>query len=290
MTSTETSSEQLAHIKSLLDSANFDDYVQAATMCQSLIVSEGRRPDLLYYGNVLVHDPTLEAKASLKLERFDCALDTVNSLLKLDPRESHVILKAQILEELGECEQALETLEAANCVSTESKQMSARIQQRVKQEAGVPASKRSRRMPLVGPEEQTLYASYVDWMKGEGAKLEKIGLKYFYPSYRGIVARRRIFKGETVIFVPKSAIITLRTAKQGEVGAQLVAKNVQLTYPNNSFLSTYVLSEQAKKESKWKVLFEAFPKSVSNFPAFFTEEEKKLLTGSPFLGMNRVAK
>ncbi len=120
-------------------------------------------------------------------------------------------------------------------------------------------------------------------MKSGGAKLDKISLRCFGPSYRGIVAQRRIFLGEPVIVVPREEIVTVWMAKQTEIGAKLATREVPLIYPNNSLLSLFVLMEQAKSESKWHTVFEGFPKSVSNFPLFFTEEEKKLLIGSPFL-------
>ena len=137
----------------------------------------------------------------------------------------------------------------------------------------------------IASEELEMYKNYVAWMNQNGSKLDKIALKYFAKDFRGIVAKEDIHRGEAVIFVPKSVMITLKTAKQGKIGAQVVAKNCSLTYPNNSFLSSYVLHEQAVPSSKWKILFDAFPKNVSNFPIFFTDSEKKLLTGSPFLSI-----
>jgi len=127
--------------------------------------------------------------------------------------------------------------------------------------------------------------NYINWMKEQGTEMDKITIKYFSKDYRGIIAKKLIQKKEDVIFVPKCAIISLRTAKNGKIGQQLVEKKVSLAYPNNSFLSTYVLSEIANPASKWKVIFDAFPKNVSNFPIFFTETELNLLTGSPFLSI-----
>ncbi len=129
-----------------------------------------------------------------------------------------------------------------------------------------------------------MYKTYTDWMKSNGAKFDKIDIKYFYKDYRGIVAKEDIAKGENIIFVPLNGMITLRTAKSGVIGKKLAEKKVGLIYPNNSTLSTYVLSEIANPKSTWKLLFKALPRSVDNFPIFFTKAEKALLKGSPFLG------
>ena len=122
-------------------------------------------------------------------------------------------------------------------------------------------------------------------MRDEKASFDKIDLKYFYADYRGVTAKETIAKDECVIYVPIKRMITLSMARKGEIGKKLMDQKVSLVYPNNSFLSTYVLSEKSNPKTEWTMLFDAMPKSVSNFPIFFTEEEKKLLAGSPFLRM-----
>jgi len=122
-------------------------------------------------------------------------------------------------------------------------------------------------------------------MKEKGAKFDKVEIKYFYADYRGITAKEAISKEEDIIYVPKDGMITLNSAKQGVIGKKLIEKGVNLIYPNNSMLSTYVLSEQANPKTRWAWLFKAMPKTVNNFPIFFTEAEKVLLKGSPFLCM-----
>lgn len=116
-----------------------------------------------------------------------------------------------------------------------------------------------------------------------GSKFTKIEMKIFYADYRGIIATQDIYKGEEIVFVPKDCMITLSMAKQAKIGKILVEKGVSLIYPNNSFLSTYVISEIKDPNTKWKLLFEALPKTVDNFPIFFKEQEKLILKGSDFL-------
>lgn len=56
-----------------------------------------------------------------------------------------------------------------------------------------------------------------------------------------------------------------------------------LNSPKHCLLSTFVLYERKKKNSKWKYYFDILPKDYSNFPIFYKEEELNLLKGSPFL-------
>ena len=127
------------------------------------------------------------------------------------------------------------------------------------------------------------YKEYKDWIKKEGAIIDKTILKVFYNDYRGLIANEDIKKGEEILYIPKSAIITLKMAKEGYIGKQLEYNDASFVYPNNSTLSTFVLWEMAKPDSPWHLLIKAFPKSVANFPIFFEKDELKLLTGSYFL-------
>ena len=129
-----------------------------------------------------------------------------------------------------------------------------------------------------------MYLKYIRWVKDNGGVFDKVALKYFAPGYRGIVATQDISKDETIMLVPRANIITLAMARSGAIGAKLVEQSAELIYPNNSFLSTFVLDESTKPASPWSLLLEGFPKSVANFPIFYTTAERTLLTGSSFLG------
>jgi histone-lysine N-methyltransferase SETD3 len=48
-------------------------------------------------------------------------------------------------------------------------------------------------------------------------------------------------------------------------------------------LGTYLLQERKKDSPKFAEYLDILPKSLRDFPIFFTDEEKALLTGSPFL-------
>lgn len=57
----------------------------------------------------------------------------------------------------------------------------------------------------------------------------------------------------------------------------------RLISPKHSFLSTFIMQEKRKEVSEWHTYIDILPKNFSNFPIFFTEEEKNWLKGSAFL-------
>ncbi len=228
------------------------------------------------------------------------ALAAINSALVSRPTsKDYQLLKAQILESLGQFTDSyriLTSLKEADPTSSAIDELYVRVKQAV--ESG--SSEIPMRIeaffgfrcqkwdciavtPIIAPEEKEMFDKYTNWMKSLGAQFPKIELKYFRPHYRGIVATDTISKGDIIISVPKEGMITLRMAKQTMIGKKILDHGTSLIYPNNSLLSTYVLLEKANPKTSWAHLLEALPKSVSNFPIFFTKEEKALLTGSQFL-------
>ena len=53
--------------------------------------------------------------------------------------------------------------------------------------------------------------------------------------------------------------------------------------PKHSFLGTYLLQERRKDTTPFQPYLDILPKSLRDFPIFFTDEEKEYLLGSPFL-------
>ena len=50
----------------------------------------------------------------------------------------------------------------------------------------------------------------------------------------------------------------------------------------HSQLAALILQEKQNKNSKFKEYLNTFPKDLSNFPVFFSDEEMEYLNGSPF--------
>jgi len=138
-------------------------------------------------------------------------------------------------------------------------------------------------VPMIPQEEKDLYDIFTKWMKEKGAEFGKIELKYFYKDYRGVMATDDINENEVIISVPISIMITLEMAREASIGKQCLEKHANLIYPNNSLLSTFVLSEKANPGSPWSLFFKTLPQSVDNFPIFYNKAERNLLEGSNFL-------
>lgn len=68
------------------------------------------------------------------------------------------------------------------------------------------------------------------------------------------------------------------------IGSLMAARNFRqrLISPKHSFLATLVMEEKRKNDSKFLKFIDILPKSFTNFPIFYTKEERAWLDGSPF--------
>jgi len=98
-------------------------------------------------------------------------------------------------------------------------------------------------------------------------------------------AARDIKKGEIILFIPKEQIITLEMAFASPIGSKMYEKGLRqrLISPKHSFLSCFIMQEKRKPDTPWQWYIDILPKNLSNFPIFFTDEDKHWLKGSPFL-------
>ena len=132
--------------------------------------------------------------------------------------------------------------------------------------------------------EKERFESLFDWMLKGGAQFNKLKMRYYAPDYRGVHAARNCKKGETILYVPKSEIITLEMAMESPIGSLMAARNFRqrLISPKHSFLATYVMQERRKENSVFDKYIDILPKAFDNFPIFYTQEERTWLEGSPF--------
>jgi histone-lysine N-methyltransferase SETD3 len=140
-----------------------------------------------------------------------------------------------------------------------------------------------RSVPLDHPERQRFNAMF-DWMKKGGAQFPKLKLRYYTEDYRGVHAATQIEKGETILYVPLSQLLTLDMAMQSPIGSLMAARNFRqrLLSPKHSFLATLIMEEKRKPSSPFNKYIDILPKGFTNFPIFYTKEERNWLTGSPF--------
>lgn len=133
--------------------------------------------------------------------------------------------------------------------------------------------------------EKKRFNTLIDWMVKGGSTFDKLKLRYYSEDYRGVHAARNIAEGETILYVPKTQIITLEMAYNSPIGAQMYAKDLRrkLISPKHSFLSCYLMQDRRKEKRLFKEFDDILPKEYTNFPIFFKPEELKWLEGSPLL-------
>ena len=125
------------------------------------------------------------------------------------------------------------------------------------------------------PERQR-FEKLLKWLKEGGSNFNKLKIRYYTADYRGVHAARDIKKGETILYIPKEQIISLEMAFASPVGKKMFEKGLRqrLISPKHSFLCTYIMQERRKPDSEWNIYIDILPKCYSNFPIFFTDEEK----------------
>lgn len=60
-------------------------------------------------------------------------------------------------------------------------------------------------------------------------------------------------------------------AKSSPIGKKMVDYKLKLLSPKHSLLSSFILQERRKNDSKWWPYLDLLPKDIENFPIFFTK-------------------
>ena len=172
--------------------------------------------------------------------------------------------------------EALKLFEQAVALEPENTEISERLafaREELKEDSHVPVQA-----------EKDRFDSLFGWMIEGGANFDKLKLRYYEADYRGVHAARDLKKGETILYVPKSEIITLEMAMESPIGAQMAARRFRerLISPKHSFLATYIMQERRKTNSFFDKYIDILPKAFDNFPIFYTQDERTWLEGSPF--------
>ena len=205
----------------------------------------------------------------------DSIIDS-SKALSLDPSNPKTSYrKAVALKALGDHKEALNTLKNFLDSYPENEEISKLYQEIIE---------KSQQFNLEPshPERQK-FEDLFEWLVKGGSIFPKIYLEYYSHDYRGVHCAREIDKGEVVLLIPNSHIITLEMAKAEPVGRKMIEHNLDLLSPKHCFLTTFILQEQRKPDSFWKPYLNILPQSYSNFPIFFSDDDLEILAGSPFL-------
>ena len=123
--------------------------------------------------------------------------------------------------------------------------------------------------------------TFTKWMKTNGATFDKISMRYYGPDYRGVHTTKQINQYELFLHVPQKLIVTSQMGKETAIGAKVLESGVEISWDYLTYITIFLLTQFHDPKSWWKSYMEVYPKDVSTFPMFYTEEEKKLLVGSP---------
>jgi len=124
---------------------------------------------------------------------------------------------------------------------------------------------------------------FIQWMRDNGAQFKNFRMKYYAPDYRGIHTYEKIEPNEVLLKVPFEMIITPQLGKETDIGRQIEKKKVKISWDYLVYITIFLMIEMHNPKSKWKPYLDVYPRLVNNFPIFYTNEEKRLLTGTPML-------
>jgi histone-lysine N-methyltransferase SETD3 len=79
------------------------------------------------------------------------------------------------------------------------------------------------------------------WLDSGGADYSKLSMRYYREGYRGVHSTTFIAKSETLLYVPKSHVITLEMAKDAPIGSKMDDARLRLLSPKHGYLSTFLL-------------------------------------------------
>jgi len=125
-----------------------------------------------------------------------------------------------------------------------------------------------------------------DWLLSSGSKFPSIYLKHFPEGYRGVAALRTIKKDETILYVPRSHLLTIDVAKQSDIGTLIAKSGIELD-DTQSYIAAFILQEREKcvigGKSFWKPFLDILPSEFDSIPLFFNEKELQEMQGSLIL-------
>ncbi|CAD8065890.1 unnamed protein product [Paramecium primaurelia] len=202
---------------------------------------------------------------------LELALQDCNKALLLNPNYVKALTnKAQILYEMGYIQDAIQCLEQMENHSLEIEKHSNYYKSLVLQS-------------LIDQDELARQNGFLEWLKNGQAHFPKIQIECYSEDYRGINAKKAISSKEIILFIPRSHMITLEMTKETSIAKKILQYKLDLISPKHSFLSIFLLQEKANQDSFWQPYLDILPKSYSNFPIFFNENDFEWLKGSSFL-------
>lgn len=129
-------------------------------------------------------------------------------------------------------------------------------------------------------EENDKFLIFEKWLLENGARFTKLELKDYGNEVRGCHSTEHIDTEENVVEIPLKCLITVEMGKDTEVGRRILQSDLDLDAPKHIFLMLYMLIDRKNPHSFFKPYYDILPRTLSNMPIFWTEEELSHLQGS----------
>jgi histone-lysine N-methyltransferase SETD3 len=117
-----------------------------------------------------------------------------------------------------------------------------------------------------------------DWLSRHGAEIRSIAVDTG-ESGRFVRATRDIPAGETVLRVPRRAMLTLDVARRSPIGAQMLAADIDAP-SGHAFLAAYLIAERRRQNSPFAAYIRALPQGFPGVPIYHHREVRAVLRGS----------
>ena len=219
------------------------------------------QPSHIYYAN--------RANAYLETDQFLNAISDCDDSIKLDPKyPKSYARKGNALLNLIRVKEAIDCFQLATELDPENEEY-----KKLLEEAKYELSEDTK-IPEDNPVKQKFNQMFSE-LKENGAKFDKLKLRYYTQDFRGIHAAAPIKNGETVVYMPLDNLITSKVAKESKY-VQKALDPLKEKFPESGIeqlcLSIYVVTEKKNPDSKFKNFFDTLPQSYDEFPVFFTDE------------------
>ncbi|XP_057431871.1 ribulose-1,5 bisphosphate carboxylase/oxygenase large subunit N-methyltransferase, chloroplastic [Lotus japonicus] len=117
------------------------------------------------------------------------------------------------------------------------------------------------------------------WLSQSGLPPQKMGIEKVDVGERGLVALKNVRKGEKLLFVPPSLVITADSEWSCLEAGEVLKKN---SVPDWPLLATYLISEASlMKSSRWSNYISALPRQPYSLLYWSQEELDRYLEASP---------
>ena len=124
------------------------------------------------------------------------------------------------------------------------------------------------------------FARFRTWLETNGALTNGVDFAFFSGSVRGVHAAVDIAPHTRIITVPAACLIKTSDAVQTPLGKKISSVAAQLTAPDHSQLTCYVLTMHERGNSFHQPFFDVLPTDIENFPVRWDERSIAWLEAS----------